>query len=110
MTMTAPAWRIRLRDFAEDSERHSVSRAAWKRLRGNGVTLYCHGEFYAVYYDDAAILWEQADDDMPMFHVMVEADPPSRTVIHELHLGAWVSHLLEMAIPVSFVSAAEMEE
>lgn len=106
----ATNWRQRLRDFAEDSEQHQISRKAWKQLRGDGVTLYSDADYFTAYYDDAAILWDQADDELPMVHVQVQSDPPHRTVIHAMHLAAWVQHLVGMAIPVLIVDRAEMED
>lgn len=103
-------WRQRLRDFAEDSEQHAISRKTWKQLRGGGVTLYSDADYFTAYYGDAAILWDQADDELPMFHVMVQSDPPPRTVIHAIHLASWVQHLVGMAVPVLVVDQAEMEE
>lgn len=108
--LSNPDWRQRLRDFAEDSEQHRISHKAWKALRGDGVTLYSDADYFTAYYDDSSELWGQADDDRPMFHVMVGSDPPPRAVIHAIHLAAWVQHLVEHAIPVLIVDRAEMEE
>ena len=77
---------------------------------GDGVTLYSDADYFTAYYDDAAVLWDQADDDHPMFHVMVQSDPPHRTVIHALHLAAWVQHLVEHCIPVQIASREMMED
>ena len=107
-------WRQRLRDFAEDSEQHAISRKAWKALawkalRGDGVTLYSDADYFTAYYDDAAVLWGAADDDHPMFHVQVQSDPPSRCCIHAMHLAVWVQHLAACAVPVLIVGRPEME-
>lgn len=103
-------WQKRLRDYASDSEQHIISRAAWKRNRGNGINLYSSGGFFTAYFDDAMALWGQADDTRPMFHVMVESDPPHRTVIHPLHLVEWVEHLAEMCLPVQILNGDDLNE
>lgn len=102
-------WRQRLRDFAEDSEQHSISREEWQENRRTfpGLVLYLVNGFFAAYYDDAAKVWGQADDTRPMFHVMVQSDPPHRTVIHPLHLNDWVEHFAEICLPVSIIKVAE---
>lgn len=102
-------WRQRLRDFAEDREQHRVSRADWKLNRGHGVDLYARGGFFVAYYDDAAALWNEADDTRPMFHVMVWSDPPHRCVVHPLHLAAWVKHLAEICMPVQILCEEMLE-
>lgn len=103
-------WRQRLRDFAEDAEQHRISRAAWKKIRGNGITLYSVADYFTAYYDDAAVLWDAADDDHPMHHVMMQSDPPHRTVIHALHLAAWVQHLVKRCVPVQIASREMMDD
>lgn len=102
-------WRQRLRDFAEDREQHTIKHAAWKMLHHTfpGVILFAVDGFYAAYYDDAAELWQQADDTRPMFHVMVKSDPPHRTCIHPLHLHAWVEYLAGICLPVTFTTPGD---
>jgi hypothetical protein len=102
-------WRQRLRDFAGDSERHQISFQQWKGLHDTfpGIMLYAVDGFYVAYYEDAAELWNQADDTLPMFHVMVQSDPPHRTVIHPLHLNAWVEHLARICLPVTFTTPCD---
>src|SRR5882672_11011779 len=92
-------WRQQLQDFAEDSDAHLVSHDLWKENRGKGIALYIKDGFYTAYYDDAGEMHGQADDDLPMFHVMLECDKPHRTCIHPLHLTAWVEHLASVFMP-----------
>lgn len=92
------------RDFAEDREQHTITRQQWKQYRGNGLTLYCMGDFFTAYFDDAGGMWAQADDTLPMFHVMVESDPPHRTVIHAAHLAAWAQHCSEICMPLQILT------
>lgn len=94
----------RVRDFAGDSELHRISHREWKMDRHHGVTLYAQADFFTAYYDDAGVLWREAEDDLPMFHVMVQSDPPPRTVIHESHLAVWVRHLAEIYLPVQVLA------
>ncbi len=105
-------WRQRLRDFAEDSEQHRIDRDAWRANHQTfpGVVFYVVGGFYVAYYDDAAELWQRADDDRPMFHVMVESDPPHRTVIHPLHLHEWLTHLAEVCLPATVLSGEDLHD
>ena len=105
-------WRKHIREFAEDSQQHLISRAAWKSIRNQvyGVALYANADYFTAYYDDAAELWNRADDTRPMFHVMVKSDPPHRTVIHALHLAAWVQHLVTHGIPVLILQRETDEE
>ncbi len=100
----AADWRQKLRDFAEDTEQHDITHEQWAADNATfpGVVLYVVGGFYVAYFDHAAELWQHADDDRPMFHVMVQSDPPHRTAIHPLHLHAWVQHLTEICLPPSF--------
>lgn len=95
-------WRIKLRDFASDSEQHNIKRSEWKEQRDSieSITLYAHGGFFTAYFDDANAIWEMSDDDLPMFHVMIKSDPPHRTCIHPIHLVAWLNHMAETIIPV----------
>jgi hypothetical protein len=104
-------WRQRLRDFGEDREQHTITAAEWDLNKDTfpGVCLYSIGGFYVAYFADAGELWGQADDDRPMFHVMVESDPPHRTVIHPQHLDAWCSHLAEICLPVTILRAGDVE-
>jgi hypothetical protein len=96
-------WRVRLRDFACDSEQHQFDLDVWRAHHGEGVTLYANAGFFVGYYDDAAILWQESDDLLPMYHVMIKSDPPHRTVIHPLHLCSWVAHLAKKCVPVSIL-------
>lgn len=102
-------WRKRLRDFASDSEKHNISKDNWNLGRdGICIHLFVNGDFYTAYFDDASTLWEQADDDLPMHHVMVQYDPPHRTCIHALHLHRWLSHLSETCQPVKICDANDL--
>lgn len=109
--MAALDWRTKLRDFASDSEQHAIDHEAWKSNNdGIYLTLYSSGDFYTAYYDDAHILWEQSDDDLPMHHVMVRSDPPHRTCIHAIHLHRWLSHFAEICMPVRICSSVNLKE
>jgi len=88
-----------------DSDAHLVSHDLWKENRGKGIALYIKDGFYTAYYDDAGEMHGQADDDLPMFHVMLECDKPHRTCIHPLHLTAWVEHLASVFMPLEIVNA-----
>jgi hypothetical protein len=97
-------WRQKLRDFASDTEQHRITHVAWCVDRNtHGITLYSIGDFFAAYYDDAAEMWGQADDTLPMYHVMVQSDLPHRTCIHAMHWAAWVQHLAGMCLPVQIL-------
>ncbi len=64
------------------------------------MTLYFLPGGIVAYYDDATVLWQESDDTLPMFHVMVQDDPPHRTCIRPLHLVRWLEHLTTHCIPV----------
>lgn len=103
-------WRQRLRDFASDRELHQFERAAWKNLSSHGITLYAEADYFTAYYSDASELWERADDDHPMFHVMVKSDPPHRCCIHAMHLAAWVQLMAEVKLPVQIIAMEDLRE
>lgn len=98
-------WRKDLNRFAGDVEIHKHDYDDWKSNHesSNGVVLYAHGDYFCAYHDDAGVLWEIADDDLPMCHCNLELDPPHRTVIHEMHIAAWIQRLCEMCMPVEFI-------
>ncbi len=97
-------WHRRLRDFATDSDNHQITRNEWKTFHDTGkITLFLSGTFATAYFDDAAELWNQADDEHPMFHVMIESDPPHRTCIHLIHLVNWIVLLSSRCYPVQIV-------
>ncbi len=98
-------WRQHLRDFVEDGEQHAISRDEWILNRGNGIVLYAVGGFFAAYFDDAGVVWEESSDDLPMHHVMVKSDPPHRAAIHRRHLADWIEHLATHCIPVEIMTA-----
>lgn len=103
-------WRQKMRDFANDSDNHSISKKEWKVFHDSGkVTLFLSGNYATAYFDDAATIWDQSDDDYPMYHVMVQSDPPHRTVIHLIFLVNWIVKLAEMCIPVQIVDMQFVE-
>ena len=101
-------WRRRLRDFAEDGEQHHIERLGMDR-EYIYITLYADGDFYTAYFDDAQALWSQAEDDLPMFHVLAKGTP-HRTCIHALHLHRWLSHLAATCQPVRIMSHEDLEQ
>ncbi len=101
--------RLRMRDFATDSEQHAIDKDVWSLNNRSfaGVVLYSHGGFFTAYYDDAGELWGRMDDDKPAFHVMVKSDPPHRLVIAPEDLVAWVEYLAEICLPVTILGREE---
>jgi len=57
----------------------------------------------------AAVLWDESDDELPMFHVMIKSDPPHRTCIHMAFLVNWICHLANECIPVQIVDMQFVE-
>ena len=104
----APDWRKRLRDFAADSEQHTITYARWREDRTTGITLYADEDFFTAYFDDAGEMWSQADDTLPMFHIMVKNDPPHRTCIHAMHLAAWAQHCARVCMPLHITGKPEV--
>lgn len=95
------AWRFALRKFACDSEQHRHIYDSWQtNSDGIGLQLYLVGGFYVAYHADAGVLDHEADDNLPMFHVSVQSDPPHRICIHPLHIHAWLEHLTYCGLPV----------
>jgi hypothetical protein len=103
-------WKQEIRDFCSDRENHRISHKEWKSYRGHGITLYLCGGFWVGYYDDAELLWNEAEDDLPMFHSNVRSDGPARTEIHPLHVSTWAEHLASKIIPVQLMDGGNIEE
>lgn len=112
-TNVVPEWRTLLRDFASE-DCHRISHRVWKQFRPRdhaGIVLYYwpQQDIYVAYFDDAEIAWSEADDEKPMFHSNIRSLGPSRTLIHGTHINAWLSHFMEIILPVT-VSPAEVLE